>query len=224
MSGILLPEVVIYDLLTKIVKFLREDLSSNADTDTFLYKILGVDEAGEPIKMNLYNYFTQAKKMIENPQNLSVNFGYNIKVAKLASLHILLPNERATSPIGEDEGYIEEDVYEDGEKIGVQQYLSQMFESTYQIMITSMNNVEVNVIYNILKSMLLVLVPQIELMGLRVPTFSGNDIVMQDDLAEVPIFHKVLNITFKYEHIVPKFAVEKIAKNIKIVLRPIENK
>lgn len=222
MSGILLPEVVLYDTLTKIVSFLRMDLESHTDTDTFLYKILGLDENGEDIKMNLYNYFNQAKKMISNPQNLSVNFGYNLSVAKLASIHILLPSERAISPIGEDEGYIEDSYVDGQEERKVQEYLSQTFDSNYQIMITSMNSIETNVIYNILKSTLLILVPQLELMGLRVPTFSGNDIVMQDDLAEVPIFHKVLNISFKYEHIVPKIDASDFAKNFNFILRPIE--
>jgi len=225
MSGILLPEVVLYDTLSNIVSFLRNDLkNSGDDTKSYLYKILGLDENGKDIKINLYNFFVQAKKMILNEQNLTVNFGYNQSVAKIISLHIILPNERATSTIGEDEGYITENLLDkDGKVIGVQNYLSQMYESTYQILISSMNSVEINVIYDILKSMLLVLVPQLELAGFRTPTFSGNDIVMQDDLAEVPIFHKVLNITFKYEHIVPLINNDEFAKMFKIVLRPIEN-
>ena len=224
MSGILLPEVVLYNTLKAIVRLLREDLKENATEDekTILYKILGIDEEGEPIKMNLYNYFVQAKKMILTPQNLSVNFGYNQEVAKIISLHILLPSEQGEATIGEDEGYIEEEIIEGDEKVATQPYFTQTYNCTYQIMITSNNSSEVNVVYNILKSMLLMLVPNLELMGIRIPTLSGNDIVMQDDLTPIPIFHKVLNLTFKYEHNVPQLLRREVAKKFHFQMRVID--
>lgn len=216
MSGILLPEVVIYNTLESIIRLLREDIIQhpNKDEETILYKILGIDEEGRKIKLNLYNYYKQAKKIVSVVDNLSVNFGYNQEVAKIISLHILLPSENSKMVIGADEGYIETT---DGDEF--QAYHTQTFDTTYQIMITSNNSMEVNVVYNILKSMLLMLVPHLELMGLRTPTFSGNDIVMQDDLTPVPIFHKVINITFKYEHNVPQLLSDKVAKNFYYQMR-----
>lgn len=224
MSGILFPEIVIYNTLNSIVSLLRDDLKKKSDDkDTILYKILGVDEEGNPIEMNLYNYFKQAKKIILLPQNLTVNFGYNQEVAKIISLHILLPSENAEAAIGEDEGYMSEDVLdENGKKIGTQQMFTQMYDSTYQIMITSNNSAEVNVVYNILKSMLLMLVPHLELMGLRVPKLSGNDIVMNDEYTPVPIFHKVLNLSFKYEHTVPQMVQQEVAKNFYFKMRLVD--
>lgn len=225
MSGILLPEIVIYNTLQSIVKLLRDDLKEHADDDkeTILYKILGVDEEGKPIKMNLYNYFVQAKKMILTPKNLSVNFGYNQEIAKIISMHILLPAEQGESTIGEDEGYMSENILdEEGNKIGEQQYFTQIYDCTYQIMITSNNSSEVNVVYNILKSMLLMLVPHLELMGIRIPKLSGNDIVMQDDLTPVPLFHKVINLSFKYEHTVPQLVKNEVAKKFYFCMRAMD--
>lgn len=224
-QGILLPEFVIQRTLVTIVKMLRDDLEENKDDETqsLLYKILGLDEQGQALKLNLYDVFKQAKKIVQTKQNLSVNFGYNQEVANIISMHILLPSEQGSMTIGADEGYLEDDVFDDdGNKIGVQQYYTQTYESTYQIMITSNNSAEVNVVYNILKSMLLMLVPHLELMGLRLPTLSGNDIVMQDDLVPVPIFHKVLNLSFKYEHNVPKLTQERIAKQFYVTMRMID--
>lgn len=225
MSGILLPEIVIYNTLQSIVKLLRDDLKEHADDDkeTILYKILGVDEEGKPIKMNLYNYFVQAKKMILTPKNLSVNFGYNQEVAKIISMHILLPAEQGESTIGEDEGYMSENILdEEGNKIWEQQCFTQIYDCTYQIMITSNNSSEVNVVYNILKSMLLMLVPHLELMGIRIPKLSGNDIVMQDDLTPVPLFHKVINLSFKYEHTVPQLVKNEVAKKFYFCMRAMD--
>ena len=223
--GILLPEFVIQRTLVTIVKMLRDDLEENKgdETQSLLYKILGLDEQGQALKLNLYDVFKQAKKIVQTKQNLSVNFGYNQEVANIISMHILLPSEQGSMTIGADEGYLEDDVFDDdGNKTGVQQYYTQTYESTYQIMITSNNSAEVNVVYNILKSMLLMLVPHLELMGLRLPTLSGNDIVMQDDLVPVPIFHKVLNLSFKYEHNVPKLTQERIAKQFYVTMRMID--
>lgn len=223
-QGILLPEFVIHKTLVAIVEMLRADLAEHAadDTQSLLYKILGTDEQGQPLQLNLYNVFKQAKKIIQTKNNLSVNFGYNQEVAQIISLHILLPSEQGKMAIGADEGYLSDDIIEDGEKTRVQNYYTQMYDATYQIMITSNNSAEVNVVYNILKSMLLMLVPQLELMGLRLPTLSGNDVVMQDDLVPVPLFHKVINLSFTYEHNVPQMVQQLVAKNFYYQWRMIE--
>ena len=223
-QGILLPEFVIHKTLVAIVEMLRADLAEHTadDTQSLLYKILGTDEQGQPLQLNLYNVFKQAKKIIQTKNNLSVNFGYNQEVAQIISLHILLPSEQGKMAIGADEGYLSDDIVEDGEKTRVQNYYTQMYDATYQIMITSNNSAEVNVVYNILKSMLLMLVPQLELMGLRLPTLSGNDVVMQDDLVPVPLFHKVINLSFTYEHNVPQMVQQLVAKNFYYQWRMIE--
>lgn len=200
MTGCLMPDLVIFHTLETIKKILIKDLNESlVDEDTYLYKLLGVDESGEVLKLNMYNVFKQAKKMLLTPNNMSVNFGYNQEVAQIISLHIILPSEQGKTAIGADEGYLH-----DVGEMEVRDCLTQTFDTTYQIMITSNNSAEVNVTYHLLKSMLLLLIDHIELMGLRNPSFSGNDIVMQDDLTPVPIFHKVLNISFMYEHNVPK--------------------
>jgi hypothetical protein len=123
-------------------------------------------------------------------------------------MHIILPSEQGKMCIGADEGY----VGERDEKGNLQLYHTEMYDTTYQIMITSTNSTEVTLVYNIMKSMLLMLVDHLDLLGLRCPTFSGNDIVMQDDLTPVPIFHRVLNISFTYEHNVPKITKDKIGR------------
>lgn len=211
MTGITMPEVIIYKALENIIKYIRKELNTKTnEKETILYKLLGVDEDGKSIAMNRYNYFVQAKKMFLSLENLSVNFGYNFEVAKTLSLHIILPAESPIdATIGEDEGYGDEE--EDGM---IQQKFTQMFNSTYQVMITSTNSSEINVIYHVLKSMLIAIVPHLSLMGLLNPKFSGNDIVFQDDLMPSGIFHKVINLSFTYELTVPQLVVQDIIKGV----------
>ena len=173
--------------------------------------MLGLDDDGNIMKVNRYNYFIQAKKIFESMQNLSVNFGYNFEVAKIISFHIILPSESPSSiPIGEDEGYRTE-TDEDG---NVQLKFCQMFQSTYQIMITSDNVNEVNLVYHIYKSLMIALVPHLTLKGLLNPKLSGNDVVFQDDQMPMGIFHKVLNLTFDYELVVPQLLLAGLMKTI----------
>lgn len=219
MAGILLPELVISNILMAIRGMLRNDLNNSpTDEETILYRILGMGEDGIPIQIGFYNYFQQAKKIISNPQNLSINFGYNQEVAKQCALHILLPSEQGKTDIGADEGYIN-DVETVNNEEKVRPYYTQMYECTYQIMISSGNSSEILVIYNVLKSMLLMLIDKIELLGLRNPSLSGNDIVVQDNLTPIPIFHKVLNLHFMYEHNVPQLLLQDINKHFEYEYR-----
>lgn len=211
MQGTLFPDIILCRTLESIVKLLRNDLMQNRENEheSILYKILGVDEEEKPLKWNFVNFFRQAKKIILDENNLSVNFGYNLETSTPICMHIILPSEQGRMCIGADEGYLGER----DENGDLQLYHTEMYETTYQIMITSTNSTEVTLVYNIMKSMLLMIVDQLDLLGLRCPTFSGNDIVIQDDLTPVPIFHRVLNISFNYEHNVPKLTKDKVGRN-----------
>jgi hypothetical protein len=163
------------------------------------------------MKMNRWNFFKQAKSIFKDEQNLSVNFGYNFEVAKIISLHIILPSEEAAeSAIGQDEGYGDE-IDDNG---NLNRFFTQNFRSNYQIMITSNNSSEVLTVYHILKSMLLMIFPHLELMGLRLNKISGNDILFRDEMMPNGIFHKVLNLSFNYELKVPQSVANEIIKNI----------
>ena len=221
MQGTLFPDIILCRTLESIVKLLRENLIANSksDEETILYKIIGVDEEEKPLKWNFVNFYKQAKKIILDENNLSVNFGYNLETSTPICMHIILPSEQGKMCIGADEGYLSERDKEGNYQL----YHTEMYDTTYQIMITSTNSTEVTIVYHIIKSMLLMLVDQIDLMGLRNPTLSGNDIVMQDDLTPVPIFHRVLNVSFTYEHNVPKLIKDNIAKSFIYQYRLLNN-
>lgn len=207
---IVIPENVLYNALESVIKYIRKDLDDNKDnlSNTVLYQLLGENSDGKPMAMNRWNFFKQAKKIFTDKNNLTVNFGYNFEVAKIISLHIILPSEQAAeSALGQDEGYGIED---DSETM----YFTQNFNSNYQIMITSNNSSEVMTVYHILKSMLLMIVPHLEILGLRLNKFSGNDILFRDEMMPNGIFHKVLNISFNYELKVPQILKRNIIKGI----------
>lgn len=213
MEGIIMPEVIIYNALESIVKYVRKDLTENKDNEkaSILYRLLGENIDGKPIMMNRWDFFKQAKKIFTNKNNLSVNFGYNFDVANIIALHIVLPSEQAAeSAIGQDEGY--NTIVDDEEMIT--EFFSQNFQSNYQVMITSNNSSEILTVYHVLKSMLLMIIPHLETMGLRLCKLSGNDIMFKDDLMPNGMFHKVLNISFNYELKVPQMLRKDIIRGI----------
>ena len=212
MESIIMPEVIIYNALESIISCVRKDLSEKEnDASTMLYRLLGENIDGKPMNMNRWNFFKQAKSIFKDEQNLSVNFGYNFEVAKIISLHIILPSEEAAeSAIGQDEGYGDE-IDDNG---NLNRFFTQNFRSNYQIMITSNNSSEVLTVYHILKSMLLMIFPHLELMGLRLNKISGNDVLFRDEMMPNGIFHKVLNLSFNYELKVPQSVANEIIKNI----------
>lgn len=219
-EGVVVPEAIIYNTLETIKKILKNDISDNTGSPekSILYRLLGVDAYGKEIKINKYIYFEQANNIFGRAQDLNVYMGYNMKPADGISLHIILPSEGYyASSLGSDFDDQTDEETETNQAGEVENYqrgsMSQLFESNYQIMITSDNSSEIGVVYNVLKSMLVILIPHLEILGLKIPKISGNDIIMQQDRVPVPLFHKVLNLNFVYELKVPELISNKIIKD-----------
>lgn len=214
MENIIMPEVVIYNALESIIRYVRKDLNDKKnEQETILYKLVGQNIDGKEFNMNRWNFFKQAKKIFTDEQNLSVNFGFNFEVAKIVSIHIVLPSEEAAeSAIGQDEGY-GTIIDENGE---LQKFFTQNFRSNYQIIITSNNSSEILTVYHILKAMLLMIFPHFEIMGLRLNKLSGSDLMFKDDLMPNGYYNKVINLSFNYELKVPQIMQREIIRGVVI--------
>lgn len=215
MSAIIIPEYIIHNTLKLIVDFLRKDLADNAadETKSTLYQLLGKDDLGQVIKRDKYIFFNQAKAMFQKKESLQIYYGFNLEVSSELAFHIVLPSESGLPmAIGGDEGYAQGD-NADGENL---KYV-QMFESTYQIMITSSNQSEAMIIYHIMKAMLLMVFPHIELCGLRLPKFSGSDLFINQEYVPAHLFSKVINLSFNYELIVGQKLITETIKKLKFI-------
>ena len=54
MIGMCMPELILMRVLTSIITLLRNDLEQTEDEkETLLYKIMGVDENGNGLQLNL---------------------------------------------------------------------------------------------------------------------------------------------------------------------------
>lgn len=211
--SIIVPEVKIYNTLLGIVNALRTNVKGTpAGEEDILYKLLGVNEDGKPIKINRFNYYQQAKAIILNPEKLKVNFGYNLEVAKDCALHIIMPSESGEGDgIGVNQNYVNDETY------------TQMYNTTYQIIISSDNSSEVNLVYTILKCMLQMYTQHLSVQGLLLPKISGQDIMFQDNLIPPTLYHKALNLSFRYDLNVPNELATYIIGNIYFCIRAVES-
>lgn len=210
-EAIIIPEAIIYKTLKTIFNLVKDDFDQNTLEDTMLYSLFGVDSNGDRIKFESFDYLNQAIETFvkKSPQ---VNLGYNLEVASMGCIHILLPAENGSAlGLGADENYQPYDSNEDATSF--REVFTQKYDSTYNLLISSENSFEVILIYNLLKSSLLALNYHLELSGLRLPKISGQDVNLDSSKVPTHIFHRSVLLNFSYELNVPNFFFTGLVKN-----------
>lgn len=214
--SILMPEIVLYNTIKSIFNIVKDDFKEQQnEKDSILYHFFKGDDNREELQLESFNYYEQAKDLFLRNNSVNVSIGYNMEVASLASVHIMLPSESGRPlGLGADENYIG---YAEQTRENIEQaILTEVFDANYNLIITSVNTLEVLLIYNFLKASFVSLYSHIELSGLRLPKLSGQDIQLQPDLVPPNIFHRGLGISFVYEMHVPDIMRKRLIKNFKI--------
>lgn len=220
----IIPELILQYTIKSIVDLINEDWdSTEKKEDTILYDLFYKDDNGFPMVMNKFNYLDQAKSIFlrssGDPRKLQVTVGYNIERNGLPTIHILLPQENESDKgIGMGAGY-QPDFIDEEEGIFSETFTN-VFKSTYNLMITSDNSSEAILIYHALKNVLFSIFEHFELMGLRDPKFGGQDLQFNNDLVPPTVFHRNLLISFFYETTVKSILRQKLIKSLSIVGTP----
>lgn len=216
-NGILMPEIVLQKATESMLSVIKTDYNETVDkTKTLLYYFFNNDFNGEKIKYKTLDYYEQAVELFTT-RKIQVNMGYNLEVADIPNIHILLPSE-ASKPmnIGADEGYREDVMENRGTDENPEFYAAPVFtipyDANYQLIVTSPNIFEVLIIYNLLKMGFLSLHENLQFKGLQNIKMGGQDINMQTDLVPTHIFHRSFTIAFFYEMSAPRHFKEKLVK------------
>lgn len=214
-KGIIMPDVILQRSIKSIFDIIKKDYLEQADeTKSTLYQIFAKDENGDNIVIDNFNYYEQAKEtFIQKTPN--VYMGFNMEVANMGSVHILLPHEVADDlNIGASEGFA--GYYRDEEAGVYKEVYSQMFNATYNIIITSENTMEVILIYTLLKASFLALHAHFELAGLQLGKATGTEVQIDPKLIPMPIFHRSIMYNFRYDLNVPQVYFKNLIKNFKV--------
>lgn len=213
-TAVIMPEIILYNTLKSIFNIVKKDFNeSESEKDSILYSYFGLDDNGNRLSWETFDYFEQAKELFIR-RNIEVNLGYNLEKSAMGVVHILLPEETGRDlGIGADENY-QPNVIEH-QSSGRSNYKAQFtntFDANYNLMITSENTMEVLLLYNFIKASFISLYYHLELSGLRLPKLSGRDVQFQSDLVPTNVFHRSLNVSFMYEVTVPDLFSKRIIR------------
>lgn len=222
-NGVIMPEIIIQKAITSMIDLLKMDYAEQVDkTETLLAYFFKKDGNNNDVNFQTVNYYEQAVELFTS-RKIQVNMGYNMEIADIANIHILLPSESSRFlGIGADENYVEDIVVErtveleDNSEV-IREFatpvFTKTFDSNYQMLITSTNIFEVLIIYNALKMGFLSLYENIEFQGLRNIKMGGGDINIQKDLIAPNIFHRSFTLSFFYEMNTPRHFRERLIRN-----------
>jgi hypothetical protein len=166
----IIPEIILYNTIKAAIKLVGDDWRSEIPTknDSILYKMFHSDDNANLIKLETFDYYTQATNLFtrraESQRQISINIGYNMERKNSPTIHILLPRETKgrIDSLGNSEDNVTSNI-----GTQVQRYTKETSHSaTFILMITSDNTMEVLLIYYFLKSILTYLTDHLELNGL----------------------------------------------------------
>lgn len=216
-NGVIMPEAVIQRAVAALLQVVKSDyLEATDKTKSLLHYFFKNDFNSEEIVFNSIKYYDQAVELFTT-REIQVNMGYNLDVADIPNIHILLPSESGRHlNIGADEGYHEDYLENRGTEEIPELYsapvFTNTFDSNYQLLVTSPNIFEVIIIYNLLKLGFLSLHENLQFKGLQNLKMGGQDVNVQTDLVPTHIYHRSFTISFFYEIAAPRHFKERLVK------------
>lgn len=220
MENVIIPEVTVFNILESCFDVVRLDYHQHVDErNTLLYSFFG----SLPKFRGKLDWFTQAKDLFlrdeKHPRKIETEMFFNSERVRVPTVHITLPSERAAEDgIGFDQGY-QPPVY-DELNFTYKHTVTRMFEAQYQLLITSDNTLEVQMIYALLRNMLMSIFEHVELEGLRNPKLGGMDLQIDSTLVPEHVYTRALTISTSYEITVPVALAQKIAFGFQVTSVP----
>jgi hypothetical protein len=214
-----IPELVIFNFLESLLAFVKKDINSNTDkTKTIIYYLFN------NIKFQNFDFYKSALEFLtreaDNPRQLQVRLGFDSSRAVMPTVHITLPSERSGQQgIGIDEGYVENEV--DTTEKKENPIYTRIYECQYACIITSDNVLEVTLLYNLLKGLLVGSLDILELNGLRNIKLSGQDMQLSEEIVPINVFAKGLMLDFFYEVSVKKLLPNNLISHLEFEGTPL---
>tara|TARA_R100000734_G_C3298523_1_gene89445 strand:- start:74 stop:757 length:684 start_codon:yes stop_codon:yes gene_type:complete len=212
--SVYVPEIEIFKVVSGIFEAVKKDFEQNVNEEnTILYQYFGE----LPVFEGKFNWWENAKDLFlrdfQHPRRIETEMYFNSERAKMPTVHITLPQETAgPDGLGVDTGY-QPEIYNET----TLQYSftnTRMFDTQYHAIITSDNTLEVQLIYHLLRGMLITLLKEIDLSGMRNPKLSGQDLQINTELVPEHIFMRGIGINFQYEVTVPQLKDHQLITNI----------
>lgn len=203
-----LPEITLYKTIVSLVDTLREDIKTNSNT-SFVDRFFATESVGE------YVFAKQIKSILnvskEHQNELKVNLFFDAHRASIPTIHITLPFEKASGDngLGTDEGYVAPRETIEGSYTN----FTRNFNTSYSIVVTSSNSLEVLAIYHILKAVLIANTGILETVGFKNLKISGGDLHLNADIIPKGVFVRALSLDFSYDLTVEQIGINQFFKD-----------
>jgi hypothetical protein len=196
------PEIILIKTVNQFLDYLTADAESVVDeSQSLIYQLFYNDDNGERIVLSSNDWYVQAKSILlrnsENPRRLEINMGYNLNRINSPTIHILLPsqNKGRIDSINQDESEL---FLNEGDDETLYNTKEISFSTMYNLMITSENISEVNIIYYALHYLFVAFHDHFEISGFLNLKCSGQDVNVQNDMVPPNIYHKNFLISFDF--------------------------
>jgi len=198
----IIPEFIIFSFIESLLDYVKKDIRDNTDkTKTIIYYLFN------DTKFQNFDFYKSALEFLtreaDHPRQIQVRMGFDSSRASLPTIHITLPSERSGQQgLGLDEGYEDNEVdITEGKESPI--YI-RTYDCQYSLILTSENVLEITLLYNLLKGLLISSLDILELNGLRNIKLSGQDMQLSENIVPVNVFARGLMLDFFYEVFVKK--------------------
>lgn len=213
-----IPEVRIYDIIEGILLHIKDDYSNAVDKNqSMLYYIF------EDLRHIKKEYFKEALELFtrdnNNPRKIEPRMYYDAARAQLPTVHVTIPVEDQ----GEDQIGIGSGEYIDlGDDSNYRETVTKRFRTTTHIICTSKNESECTMMYHAIRAMLLSILEHFALIGLENVKISGQEVSLNENLAQNHIYHRGIGLSYTYCIEVPKWYNQQTVTDILLCKRKVD--
>ncbi len=220
-----LPEHLILRTANIILEVIRTDyrnhLAGNSVEESMLHLLLGNQSVG---KVDLLR---EAVKIFittpQDPKHFDVKLSFDKNPSKAPQVFITQPaeNDRNNSiDVGvgdQSELLITSDDQEDQYR---EQYMRR-YSATQYLMIVCENRMEMTIIYNVMKSMLVSCFNHFSTEGLSNLKLGGQELKMRGEIPD-ELFQKAIIMNYEYEQVSPSIVIQNVFRKIRLYWRATE--
>jgi hypothetical protein len=208
--AITIPNLKIKTVLDQFIGVIRlnyaEKKAANLEQESWLYRVFG------GVKYGNFDYYTQAIEILinrdtNNPRMLNIRNGFSlVDKPQTPTIFINVPSEKMEGINAIGFGFDSNDFYENSDSSRTGKYFAS-FGGNYELMITSMNADETELLYRFLEALFISANDTLALTFDGKFDFSGKQIMINPDLNPNGLFMKVWTISIQHKTIVPQLVV-----------------
>lgn len=214
-----LPENLICDTVNAILHLLRADytnkIAEGREEENLLYLMLHGQSLG---KIDIYKdaikiFITTA----ERPKHFDCKLDYDKTSTKSPQIYISQGAENAgNNAINMGEGGQDELIFarnDEPDQYRVQ--FTRRYATAQYLMIVCENRMEMQIIYNVLKAMIVACMNHLALKGISNLKLNGQELKMRGEIPDT-LFQKAIVMNFEYDQVAPSIVLERVYRDIKL--------